>query len=278
MSEYIKNQPEATVISAGDWLVFDTGSGTFKISRQNLLGQIDLNQNAIAQNVADISSNASNITSNANGVTQNSNNISDNSAILAAIMNNTILYGIRFDGTSTYMNLGIVPLINSSDSYVRMKFKGTNWVYSSPFGYTTSGNTDRFYVYRDDSAGRDVYVFQKSGETFVTPQTYPDPDRYQSFDVEVSAVNVVDAIIGSTNIVSQSGTVYQSQSPIDFYIGARNLNGTADRFAECIFTEITFFNGVDTKVFNHANNWNDATNYGGIPVYSLDNGQTWSDI
>lgn len=64
MGEFISDQTTATTITNGDYLVFDTATGTFKITRQNLLGQIDTNTNNVDTNTGNISTNTGNISTN----------------------------------------------------------------------------------------------------------------------------------------------------------------------------------------------------------------------
>ena len=55
MGEYIKDQTLSTTASAGDYFVFDSATNTHKITRQNLIGQMDTNQTNIASNTSNIS-------------------------------------------------------------------------------------------------------------------------------------------------------------------------------------------------------------------------------
>jgi hypothetical protein len=185
-----------------------------------------------------------------------------------------VLTGIQFDGISTYMDLGIVPLLNSADSYVKMKFKATNWAYKMPFGFSNP-SSDKFYFYLPPT--NDRYVLQSSVETTVIPSQYPTSDSYQEMEIAVSAVNELSVTVAGNDVLLDTPFTNRSESGIGFYLGALNITGTAANFAEVVFTEIEFYNGVTTKIFNAANDWNGATNYGGVEVYSIDGGTTWTE-
>lgn len=85
MAEYIKEQPLVTSITNGDWLVFDTATATYRITRQNLLGQMDVNAADIADNASDIAANAAAIVSNDADIATNASNIAANAAAFAAL-------------------------------------------------------------------------------------------------------------------------------------------------------------------------------------------------
>ena len=192
---------------------------------------------------------------------------------------NTALRGLSFfSGNSAYMNLGKVPLLNSGDSYVSMKFKAYDWSsYVNPFGYYSAGS-DRFDFNR--GGGNEYYSLQAGTPIEVSPSNYPTPDNYQSFLVFVADINDTELEVevdGNYTIIDTLFTP-RAESGIDFYIGARNNGGVADNFTDVVFTELTFYNGVTTKTFNHANNWNGAINYGGNEVVSYDNGETWDIV
>ena len=192
------------------------------------------------------------------------------------IVETTDLVGMSFDGDSTYMDLGLVPMMNTDDSYIKMNFKGTSWQdMNIPFGYVNTV-VDKFHVTR--FIGYEHYYLQAE-VTSVSPSEYPTPDDYQEFSViERTTPSNLNVVIGGANIPSMQNVPYtrRATSGLPFYLGARNNSGSASNFTEVIFTDIEFYNGVTTKLFNPANDWNGATNYGGIPMYSPDNGVTWS--
>jgi hypothetical protein len=181
------------------------------------------------------------------------------------------LYGIQFDGVSTYMNLGQVPLINLEGDFIELKFLATNWQnIKIPFGYV-DGINGSFQVFMDGSYANEKWAIQQ-----VTSTTYKN---FIINDEELNTLRFewwtsteirmfVNGIYVGENL---TGVAMNALSAQDFFIGARNNNG-ASNFAECIWVELNF-NGT---IYNHANNWGGGTNFGGVEVISLDNGQTWA--
>lgn len=187
----------------------------------------------------------------------------------------SFIKGISFDGVGTYMDLGIVPLLNSADSYVNMKFKAFNWASGQrPFGYNVS-TPNGFEMYRGATA--ENYRLQ-ANETIITPSVYPTPDNYQEMNIVVTnwASKELAVLVDGNDILTDALFTEREESSIPFYLGARNNNGMPLNFAAVIFTEFESFNGTTTKLFNDANDWNGATNHGGSPVISFDDGATWS--
>lgn len=185
-----------------------------------------------------------------------------------------VLTGIQFDGVSTYMDLGIVPVINNLDSYIKMSFKAVNWddELSSPYGYTVSESNKNNFV---RAATYDVIGIQ-SDPAFVFPTRYVNPNTYQELIIS-SDGSLISVDVGGVNILDNYSYSNESVSPLNFFIGADNDSGLgAQRFTDVVFTELEFYNGVTTKTFNAANNWNGATNFGGVEVYSIDGGDTWT--
>ncbi len=197
-----------------------------------------------------------------------------------------IIEGISFNGTNTYMDLGIVPLINSSNSYVKIDMKAYSWdANNTPYGCRTSGD-NAFYYTRTSTELK--FRFQREIEV-VQADNYPNTDEYQENYIKPSTWSSSDPalrktwiMVGGTDglggdvIATDMELATYSLSGCNFYLGALNNNGTAINFTETIFTEAEFFNGSETKTFNASNNWRGATNYGGTYVYSIDGGLTWN--
>lgn len=184
-------------------------------------------------------------------------------------------FGLRFNGTDSYMDLGTVPLLNSADSYVKMKFQATNWGgVNHPFGYENSG-ADRFTMFRISGGASDVYKMMVTGQVLVNPSEYPTPDNYQEFLVYALGVGInnslsveIDGILlGTTEDIE---FIPRSESGMSFYLGARNNQGVPSNFTEIVFTEFESFNGTETFTANDANNWNGGLNYGGERVFTFD--------
>jgi len=196
-----------------------------------------------------------------------------------------IIEGISFNGSTSYMDLGIVPLLNSDDSFVKLTYRGFNWDNNNvPFGYNNNLSilNDRFYLIRNNS-NEEGYNLQIGTQVTITPTEYPNPNILQDFHVYDSPASgaadpTLNLEIGGTLISGMEDVNYtrRSESGIPFYLGARNNNGTTDAYTSCVFTGAEFYNGTELKTFNAANNWAGATNYGGVKVYSLDGGETWN--
>lgn len=197
-----------------------------------------------------------------------------------------IIEGISFNSAiSAYMNLGIVPMLNSADSYIKLTYQAFNWDNMNvPFGYNNNLSVadDRFYLIRNN-ANEEGYNLQAATQTTVTPTDYPNPNDYQEFHVYDSPIStpadpLLNVEIGGYLVADMEDVNYVriDYSGIPFYIGARNNNGVTDAYTSCVFTEVEFYNGTETKTFNASNNWRGATNYGGTYVYSIDGGLTWN--
>ena len=195
------------------------------------------------------------------------------------------LEGIEFDGVSSYMDLGIVPMLNSQDSYVSLTYKANFGTSDAPFGYDNVPPTanDQFQMFKFPST--EQYGLLNGTPTTVDPSEYPNPTKYQEFRVfpedylpAPDTSTLFWTYDGQYTPTGGSGTEFiaRTNSGIPFYLGARNVTGIAREFTAVVFTEAEFFNGTDLKTFNAANNWNGATNYGGIAVYSTDGGETWT--
>jgi hypothetical protein len=185
---------------------------------------------------------------------------------------NAPIYGIGFDGISQYMDLGIVPMLNGDSSYLKSNFKAMNWQSAqNPMGY--NGGGERFYFWREGTP-RDIYLLQTGTQFINDPATYPTPDDYNLFRVDGQAGAMVKITVDGNNLGTPPYTL-ASVSTRDFYIGSRNDDGTASNFCEVVYFDIEFYNGVTTKIFNDANNWNGATNHGGVRMVSYDSGVTW---
>ena len=110
------------------------------------------------------------------------------------------IYGLSFNGIDTYIDLGIVPLLNSSNSYVKTNFRAYNWEsFDYPFGYFNS-SSDRFYLYRA-SVNEERYGIQSTTETIVTPTTYPNPDTYQEVYVNPNSWSPSDPSLRKARVV-----------------------------------------------------------------------------
>lgn len=198
-----------------------------------------------------------------------------NEICLSIISSTTSLDGISFNSDNqTYMDLGIVPLLNSADSYIKMNFKAFYTSNECPFGM---GGSNPFQLIK--FANEESWNLQDTTTTVVTPTEYPNPTEYQELHVYNNSTNppTLNLEIGGVLIDSMEDVDYTwiDYSDIPFYLGARNAGAMADRFCSSVFTDIEFYNGVTTKTFNHANNWNGAINYGGKHVVSYDAGLTW---
>ena len=195
------------------------------------------------------------------------------------------LEGIEFDGISTYMDLGIVPMLNSSDSYVKLTFKATNYGVGNndwAFGYDNNFSSGDLFQMRKQST-MENYFLLSNVVTTVNPSDYPNPDSYQEFRVYDSPISTpslptLNVEIGGYLVADMEDVDYvrKDYSGLPFYLGARNNMGVAENFTNIRFTEAEFFNGTELKIFNAANNWGGATNYGGVKVYSTDGGNTWT--
>jgi hypothetical protein len=197
-----------------------------------------------------------------------------NEICLSIINSTTALDGISFNASNqTYMNLGIVPMLNSLDSYVKTNFVAFNWDLKKPFGYDNGGN-DNFWFYRINAQNKSVWSLQ-NGTGVDAPQLVSS-DSYQETEVTVSAANELGVTIAGDDALLDAPYTNLANSGLDFYLGCYNQGGTAVDFTSSVFTDIEFYNGVTTKTFNHANNWNGAINYGGKHVVSYDAGLTWN--
>lgn len=275
MAEYISDQTESTTAAAGAFFVFDEGSNTWKISRQNLIGQMDINTVNVATNTSNISANTGNISTN-------TSNITNNSSVIDAIAKDTIMRGLRFNGSNQYLNIGQVPMLNSADSYVILKYKASNWENVKwPFGYFNTG-ADAFGMYRN-GVNEERYQLLTTPNIVVTPTEYPNPNSYQEFRVNVENWNgginpTLTVSIGGNRILGMSGVVFSpvSTSSIDFFIGCYNLQGGGANFTELEFFSFESFNGTTKKEVNFKNNWDGATLVNNpSPIYSIDGGTTW---
>ena len=187
-----------------------------------------------------------------------------------------VLTGLQFDGVSTYMDLGIVPMLNSADSYFKASFKATDWNLKQIFGYDNGGN-DNFWFYRIDAENKTVWRLQNGSG--IDGMVLGSNDKYQEYNTTVddwANKKLITTIDGNEALPSSLFSEGLS-SGLGFYLGCYNQGGVANGFAEVIFTELEFFNGVELKTFNAANSWNGATNYGGVEVYSIDGGTTWTE-
>ena len=185
----------------------------------------------------------------------------------------TDLIGRRFNGVNTFMDLGIVPMLNTDDSYIKLWFKGTNWQNTNPFGYNGASD-QKCFVFRDSGID-DKYTLQTSTTT-TQPATWPNVDDYQLTEMVAQVGPTMLFKVDGNTLITPSYTRF-AYSDIGFYLGARNTGGTADTFAETIFVQCEFYNGVETKIFNEGNDWNGAINHGGTRVFSPDAGVTWND-
>lgn len=194
---------------------------------------------------------------------------------------NTPLRGLSFNkAEGDYLDLGIVPLLNSQDSYVKLKFQMFGLVDEQrPFGYAVSGSNQFNYF---QLAGDDRWRLQNANIT-VTPSVYPNPSFYQEMDITVEdfPAKELQVAIDGLPILTEGTYADRLESSIQFYIGALNLNGVAGNFTSLVFTDAEFFNGTTTKVFNFGNNWNGAINHGGTPVVAYNGGDdmpTWLSV
>ena len=190
-----------------------------------------------------------------------------------------IIEGISFNGSTSYMDLGIVPMLNSDDSFVKLTFRPFYSNLTMPFGYNNT-NPDIFNLVK--YTGYEQYSLL-SNIISVNPSDYPNINTLQEFYVYDSPASgasdpTLNLEIGGNLIGAMEDVDYvrRLESGIPFYLGARNNGGTAQNFTSCVFTKAEFYNGTEKKLFNSANNWKGATNYGGVKVYSLDGGDTWN--
>jgi hypothetical protein len=220
----------------------------------------------------------------------NSTNIPDwepNKTIEYAILQSgTPLVGISFNSAdNTYMNLGKVPLLNSNNSYVKIKQQPfLTTATETWFGYDFGGS-EIFQMLQTN--GNPNYAIQQRP---ATSGGFPNPTLYQElyFNPNVwgpdPAQRKCRVMVGGTDgfggtvVVQDMLFTAISESAGDFYLGAKNNMGVADNFTSAVFTEIEFFNGTETKTYNFDNNWGGGINYGGVEVVSYDNGVTWSNI
>jgi len=194
-----------------------------------------------------------------------------------------IIEGISFNGSTSYMDLGIVPMLNSDDSFIKLTFRPFYGTSDAPFGYDNIPPTadDQFQMFK--FASSEQYNLQTGGIITVNPSDYPNINTLQEIHIYDSPASgasdpTLNLEIGGNLIGAMEDVDYvrRLESGIPFYLGARNNGGTAQNFTSCVFTKAEFYNGTEKKLFNSANNWNGATNYGGVKVYSLDGGDTWN--
>ena len=122
MGEYIKDQTLSTTASSGDFFVFDSATNTYKITRQNLLGQMDTNENNIATNSSNISDISDQV--DANEIISNANQsglATNNSKILALeseVNSRRIWTGLTTDSEiNVYSKVGIISLSSLYSEY-----------------------------------------------------------------------------------------------------------------------------------------------------------------
>lgn len=228
-----------------------------------------------------------NITSNVTSrlsmyVGESSNNQKIGLSSLANGVGTSDLVGMKFKGVNQYMDLGIVPLLNSADSKIILKFKATNYGAGSPnyaWGYDNNFASGDILQIAKYATSEQLYL-QYNSNTVISPSQYPTPNNYQEIEIyELDSTPSLSVKIGGSDIGGMDDLNYtrRAQSGISFFLGARNLGGTASGFTETIFTEADFYNGTTRLIFNDANNWGGATNHGGTKVYSSDGGANWSD-
>ena len=193
----------------------------------------------------------------------------------------SVLRGIQFNGSTTYMDLGIVPTINGPGSYIKIRFMATNWVpVKTPFGHSVVSSNDKFYFYRN-SVTEERYHLQNN--SWQNGTSYPNPDGYNEFHAYYDGVNEMSVSLtnlltfDSEDIALRLPYTPYAQSGKAFYIGcAHGGQNTPVLHVASVFTHLEFYNGVTKKVFNADNGWNGATNHGGVNVYSIDGGVTWT--
>jgi len=190
---------------------------------------------------------------------------------------NVPIYGLRFDGASTDLNLGIVPLLNSSDSYIKLRFKAYNFGDGSPnyaFGYDDALTNNLFQMGKFPT----TEAWNIQYEITNIESNYPNPNEFNELIISVDnwALLKLKATLNGVEIFNDIDFIPISQSGIDFNIGSRNLMGVSDGFAEIDFAYGEFYNGTTTKIVNAANTWGGGTNNGGVDIVSYDNGNTFT--
>ncbi len=174
-------------------------------------------------------------------------------------------YGLRFNNgvSGQYMDLGLVPLLNSAGDYMEFSlwYKGVFNTNTITFGFLSDPFTDHVQIYGDTDINSVRIQIQNGGLTTVDLSSYASTlltIKFLAINNNTYNIYVNGDLLGSS--------IYSpfQYSSLPFFIGARNFQGAPDGFTDCIFKSAEFNTSLGYKLFNDDNNWGGATNYGGI--------------
>ncbi|PHR23618.1 MAG: hypothetical protein COA36_16945 [Desulfotalea sp.] len=175
-------------------------------------------------------------------------------------------YGLRFNQYSTgnYMDLGIVPILNTTGDYLELVFKYEEVVSVNTvaFGFHDAPGPIGLIQINGDPDDSSLRIqIQIGGIITVNISAYTSDIMTMRFTATSSSV--MEMTING-NVIGTDIYGPDLYSSLPFYIGGRNFNGSPANYTKTFFRSIEFNTAESHVIFNDANNWGNAINHGGI--------------